>query len=92
LATQAPNNATDSAMGRRSQEVCRIVRVMAKTSGDSGPGVSTNIFGRIHESFTTQVTGPKRPESTDFQVPSPGRDLAAGGHRQPYCPPGVSEV
>ena len=33
LATHAPNSATDSATGRRSQEVCRIVRVMAGLIG-----------------------------------------------------------
>jgi hypothetical protein len=31
-----------------------------KTSGDSSPGVSTNIFARIQDSFTTQGLPPKR--------------------------------
>jgi hypothetical protein len=36
----------------------------AKTSGDSTPGVSHDIFRRIQDSFTTQDSGdsgPKRP-------------------------------
>jgi hypothetical protein len=31
----------------------------AKTSGDSGPGVSPDISRRIHDSFTTQGSGPE---------------------------------
>jgi hypothetical protein len=58
LATQAPNSATDSAMGRCSQEVWRLVRLMAKTSGDSSLRVSTNIFFGIQDSFTTQDSKP----------------------------------
>jgi hypothetical protein len=48
-------------MGRCSQEVWRIARVMAKTSGDSGPGVSGIILAGIQDSFTTQGTRPDRP-------------------------------
>src|SRR5277367_504490 len=54
LATQAPNSAIDSATGRCSQEVWRIVGLMPKTSSDSTPGVSANIFLGIQDSFTTQ--------------------------------------
>ena len=43
-----------------------MVLIAAKTSGDSGPGVSHDIFGPIQDSFTTQGF---RPE------------MAPGGHK-----------
>jgi hypothetical protein len=74
LATQAPNSATDSAMGRCSQEVWRLVRLMAKTSGDSSLRVSTNIFFGIQDSFTTQDSKPKCHKSAlDRRHPRPRR-------------------
>jgi len=54
LAAHAANSATVSAMCTRSPEVLRIVLITAKTSGDSGPGVSHDIFRPIQDSFTTQ--------------------------------------
>ena len=43
-------------MCTRSPEVLRVVLITAKTSGDSGPGVSHDIFRPIQDSFTTQET------------------------------------
>jgi hypothetical protein len=50
-----------------------------KTSGDSGKGVSHDIFWRIHQSFTTQgqltVSWPDRPDSLRIGLPSPTREV-----------------
>jgi hypothetical protein len=57
----------------------------AKTSGDSSPGVSHDIFGEIQDSFTTQElrdSGPKRPN------PGPGfspvREAATSAGPKPH--------
>jgi hypothetical protein len=59
-----------SAMCTRSPEVLRVVLITAKTSGDSSPGVSHDIFGPIQDSFTTQGfkpgNGAGRPLTSDF--------------------------
>src|SRR6266403_2908910 len=44
-----------------SLDVVSSVLMAAKTSGDSGPGVSRDIFRRIHDSFTTQAPAPEPP-------------------------------
>jgi hypothetical protein len=46
-------------MCTRSPEVLRVVLIAAKTSGDSGPGVSQEIFRPIQDSFTTQGFKPE---------------------------------
>ena len=38
----------------------------AKTSGDSTPGVSHDIFRRIQDSFTTQDSGDSEPKRPHF--------------------------
>jgi hypothetical protein len=38
----------------------------AKTSGDSGLGVSRDIFRTIQDSFTTQGTQPEMASARDF--------------------------
>jgi hypothetical protein len=71
LAAQAASSATVSAICRRSQGVWSVVLMACKTSGDSGRGVSGNIFRGIQDSFTTQglTAGrgwpgfPRNPES-----------------------------
>jgi len=48
-----------SAMCTRSPEVLRVVLIAPKTSGDSGSGVSQDIFRPIQDSFTTQGFKPE---------------------------------
>jgi hypothetical protein len=84
LAAHAASRATVSAMCTRSTEVSKVVLMTAKTSGDSSPGVSHDIFREIQDSFTTQGlrdSGPKRPN------PGPGfspvREAPAPPDRNP---------
>ena len=57
FAAQAANSATVSTMCTCLPEVLKVV-AMAKTSGDSRPGVSHDIFCLIQDSFTTQEPAP----------------------------------
>jgi len=57
FAAQAANSATVSTMCTCFPEVLKVV-AMAKTSGDSRPGVSHDIFSLIQDSFTTQEPDP----------------------------------
>jgi hypothetical protein len=60
LAAQAASNATDSVTCTCSLEVCRVILMARKTSGDSTRGVSHDIFAGIQDSFTTQGLPPER--------------------------------
>ena len=57
FAAQAASSATVSAICSVSPGVLRTVLMTGKTSGDSSKRVPHDIFGGIHESFTTQ--GPR---------------------------------
>src|SRR3982074_2085246 len=57
FAAQAANNATVSTMCTCFPEVLKVV-AMAKTSSDSRPGVSHEIFCLIQDSFTTHGPAP----------------------------------
>ena len=57
FAAQAANSATVSTMCTCFPEVLKVV-AMGKTSGDSRPGVSHEIFSLIQDSFTTQEPDP----------------------------------
>jgi hypothetical protein len=54
FAAQAANRATVSATCTRSPEDLKVVLMTSKTSGDSTPRVSRDIFRGIQDSFTTQ--------------------------------------
>ena len=60
LAAQAASNATVSVTCTCSLEVCRVILMARKTSGDSTRGVSHDIFAGIQDSFTTQGLPPER--------------------------------
>ena len=64
LAAQAASSATVSVTCTRSQEVCRVIFMARKTSGDSTRGVSHDIFPGIQDSFTTQGLPPEMDRST----------------------------
>ena len=67
LAAQAASKATVSVTCTPSQEVWSIVLMAGETSGDSSLRVSTNIFGLIQDSFTTQwVAANRRVRDVSF--------------------------
>jgi hypothetical protein len=69
--------------------------MMAKTSGDSSRGVSTNIFAGIQDSFTTQglpTPGFDRNEPNPASGSSRPREPPTSERRNPYSGPGVRVV
>jgi hypothetical protein len=69
LAAQAASSATASVTCTRSQEVCRVILMARKTSGDSTRGVSQDIFRTIQDSFTTQgLPAPTAPDPANRPV------------------------
>ncbi len=82
LAAQAASSATVSVTCTRSQEVCRVIFMARKTSGDSTRGVSHDIFSGIQDSFTTQGLPAETPRSTPESGPQP-KTLPCLGAQQP---------
>jgi hypothetical protein len=97
LAAQAASSATVSVTCTRSQEVCRVIFMARKTSGDSTAGVSHDIFPGIQDSFTTQGLQPEMDDPPEIgfagasrsKHPDPARNpshtLPGRGARGPDC-------
>jgi len=90
LAAQAASNATVSVTCTCSLEVCGVILMASKTSGDSTRGVSHDIFAGIQDSFTTQGLPPERArfslEPASGGLRRPGQNPAGSGAREGVCP------
>jgi hypothetical protein len=82
LAAQAASSATVSVTCTRSQEVCRVIFMARKTSGDSSRGVSHDIFPGIQDSFTTQGLQPEMDDPPEI-------GFAGASRSKPPIQPGI---